>query len=224
MSESDDFEQIPFGTDSFAENPEPRCPCVLVLDTSTSMSGDAIFELNAALKEFQADLLSDDIALKRVEIGVISFGPVKIVSDFCTAPNFTPPYLEANSDTPMGEAIGVAIEMVRRRKEEYRRNGVPFYRPWIFLITDGAPTDDWQRSAELVRSGEEKKSFAFFAVAVRGADLSTLKQISTRQPLQLSGMKFRELFRWLSASMKNVSRSVPGSAVPLLPPSGWSEV
>ena len=37
-----DFEQIPFGASEFAENPEPRCPCLLLLDTSASMAADDV--------------------------------------------------------------------------------------------------------------------------------------------------------------------------------------
>ena len=40
----------------FAENPEPRCPCVLLLDTSGSMNGPALDALNEGLKSFKNDL------------------------------------------------------------------------------------------------------------------------------------------------------------------------
>ena len=46
----DNFEQVPFGGVEFAENPEPRCPCLLLLDTSASMGGDKLVELNDALQ------------------------------------------------------------------------------------------------------------------------------------------------------------------------------
>ena len=76
------FEQIPFGASEFAENPEPRCPCLLLLDTSTSMAGSAIDELNHGLMSFKRDLSADPLALKRVEISMLTFGPVQLISDF----------------------------------------------------------------------------------------------------------------------------------------------
>ena len=42
-------EQITFATSDFASNPEPRCPCILLLDVSGSMNGRPINELNAGL-------------------------------------------------------------------------------------------------------------------------------------------------------------------------------
>ena len=219
------FEQIPFGSQSFADNPEPRCPCVLLLDRSGSMAGEPIYQLNEGVKTFKQELLQDSLATKRVEVAVISFGPVSVESEFTSVPGFNPFPLQAGGDTPMGAAITRAIDMVTRRKQEYREHGVAYYKPWIILITDGAPTDGWIRAAHQVTEGEAKRSFAFFAIGIEGADMSTLAQISTaRSPLKLRGLMFREFFLWLSASMKQVSSKNPGTAVNLLPPTGWSEL
>jgi len=218
------LDQQPLGPVTFAENPEPRCPCLLLLDTSGSMAGRPIEELNAGVRAFYEELQSDSLAVKRVEVALVSFGPVRIISNFNTADFFLDPTLVAEGDTPLGEAITTGIELIRKRKEEYRSNGISFYRPWIFLITDGSPTDKWQHAAALVREGENTKSFAFFAVGVQNADMNVLRQISVREPLRLQGLKFREFFQWLSNSMKSASRSNPGDKILLAPPSGWSEI
>lgn len=217
-------EQISFETDDFASNPEPRCPCVLLLDVSGSMNGAPLAELNAGLATFRDELSADPLAMKRVEVAIVTFGPTKVETPFTNASVFFPPTLSAQGDTPMGAAIMQAIELVRDRKQEYRANGISYYRPWIFLITDGAPTDGWQSAAGAVREGEAAKAFAFFPIGVRGANMEILQQISAREPLALEALKFRELFSWLSSSLRSVSRSTPGTEVKLESPRGWASV
>lgn len=217
-------EQISFGGGGFAANPEPRCPCLLLLDVSGSMGGQPIAELNAGLTTFKDELAADSLAMKRVEVGIITFGPVRTEQAFQTAESFYPPTLTTQGDTPMGEAIRQGLEMVRQRKEEYRANAIAFYRPWVFLITDGGPTDEWKSAAAAVHEGEASKAFAFFAIGVKGANMDVLKQISVRDPLNLEGLRFRELFSWLSNSLRSVSRSTPGTEVPLQAPTGWASV
>lgn len=217
-------EQIYFETTDFAANPEPRCPCLLLLDVSGSMNGQPIAELNAGLTALRDELTADALAMKRVEVGIVTFGPVKIALPFQEAASFYPPTLTAQGDTPMGAAIKQGLELVRQRKNEYRANGISYYRPWVFLITDGAPTDEWQSAAAAVREGESSRSFAFFAIGVQGANMDILQQISVREPLRLNGLRFRDLFSWLSSSLRSISRSTPGTEVPLQPPQGWASV
>lgn len=219
-------EQEPFAAAEFAENPEPRCPCVLLLDTSGSMQGESIEELNRGMRAFREELFSDSLSMKRVEIAVVTFGPVSVMQDFTTVDQFFPPRLEAAGDTPLGAAVARGLGLLKKRKEILRSNGIKLFRPWVFLMTDGAPTDNWSHLPQLIRAGEENKSFSFFALGVKDADFDVLRQITVREPLKLSGVRFNDFFLWLSASLKNVSRSNPGDkvSIPDYKPYGWAEV
>jgi uncharacterized protein YegL len=224
---TDDLEQEPFTGAEFADNPEPRCPCLLLLDVSSSMKGEPIDELNLGLAQFRDELAADALASKRVEVSVVSFGPVEAVNDFTDINSWSPPQLRAKGDTPMGAAIETGLGMLQARKELYKSNGISYFRPWVFLVTDGGPTDGWSEAARKIKAGEEAKAFSFFAVGVEGAKMEMLKKISVRDPLALKELKFRDLFSWLSSSLSAVSASNPGEPVPLknpAAPGGWAEV
>jgi uncharacterized protein YegL len=222
----------------FADNPEPRCPVVLLLDTSGSMQGNPVSELNAGLKSFREAIQADRLAALRVEVAIIPFGgsvkPIDVRADtsnafdpqqpFVTADNFEPPYLLASGDTPMGSAVRQGLQLLHDRKEIYKQHGIDYFRPWMFLITDGKPTDDWHSPAQQLRDEENRKGVIFFSVGVEGADMNSLAQFSgQRSPLRLKGLAFNELFQWLSKSLSVVAHSKPGEQAPL-PPVGWAQI
>ncbi len=75
-----------------------------------------------------------------------------------------------------------------------------------------------------MKAGADNKSLAFFAVGVEGANMTTLAKISVRAPVTLKGLAFSELFQWLSASQRIVSRSKKTDEEVPLPPLGWGTV
>jgi uncharacterized protein YegL len=215
-------------------NPQqPHCATVLLLDVSGSMSGAKIQQLNEGLQTFKTEISSDELASKRVDLAIVTFGDsVTVAHDFSSVEDFTPPELAAGGSTPMGQAILKAVDLVAERKRQYKELGIDYFRPWIFLITDGEPTDMnpgddlWSAVVTRVHDGEVKKEQLFFAVAVEPANLDKLSQIAppNRPPIKLRGTKFKELFVWLSKSQAAVSASSVGDAVKLPAPTGWAEV
>jgi uncharacterized protein YegL len=212
----------------FADNPEPRCPCVLLLDTSGSMRGERIRALTDGLLAFRDELLKDSLARRRVEIAIIGFGgQVDVLQDFVTIEDFPLPILDADGLTPMGTAIIKALDLVEARKTQYKAHGVAYYRPWIFMVTDGAPEGEppeaINQAAARLKADEAGKKVAFFAVAVEGANLKKLTEVCVRPPLKLKGLRFVDMFVWLSRSTQTVANSKVGDQV-ALPPVNWGTV
>lgn len=212
----------------FVENPEPRCPCVLLLDTSASMQGEKIASLNAGLATFKAAVTEDPMAALRVEVAVVTFdSAVHVAKEFGGVRDFEPPVLTAGGATHMGAGIVRALELVEARKARYKAEGLMYYRPWIFMITDGEPQGEAghvvQDAARRLKEAETKRRVAFFAVAVDSSNMARLSELCHRPPVRLRGLSFQEMFAWLSTSMVAVAQSRPESDVQVaLPVPGWT--
>lgn len=217
------------------QSSEARCACLLLLDTSASMGhaelpGSSISQLNQGLREFAQALRNDHVAASRVEVGIVTFGgEVDVRQDFVLAHHFEPPHLTSNGMTPMGSAVLKGIELLEERKAIYRDRDLPYYRPLIFLITDGEPQGEtpevFDEATRRVLSGERKAALSFFAIGVENANMEKLKTLAVRQPLKLQGLKFSELFQWLSNSLRALSQTQIEKVGDFrLPPPGWADL
>src|SRR5260370_37030625 len=105
----------------FALNPDPRCACVLILDTSGSMSSNGkISQLNAGLATLRTDLANDERARRQVEIAIVEFNStVRVVQDFVTVEHFQPPTLIASGGTDLADGVHQTLDLFRRRKKQY---------------------------------------------------------------------------------------------------------
>ena len=210
----------------FADNPEPRCACVLLLDTSGSMFGEPIEALNYGVATYIETLRGDPLASLRVETAIVSFNSsVTLEQDFATADAVAPVSLSVTGITSTASGVNYALDLITARKQVYRDAGVAYYRPWIILITDGASTDDedqMRAAAQRVHQAEDAKQVAFFCVGVEGALMSELNALAPRGARSLKGLAFDEFFEWLSASMTRVSSSRVDDEISLPNPSGWA--
>jgi uncharacterized protein YegL len=214
---------------ALVDNTEQRTPLVLVLDCSGSMNGEPIEQLNQGLRVLEQELKSDAIAAKRVRLLVVRFGgmdSVEAIGDWLDAMEFNAPTLDANGTTPTGQAVDFALARIEEQKLGFRHAGVAYTRPWLFLMSDGQPTDQWQAAAERCRQAELANKVAVFPIAVgdstQGDALGQFSSKGEAAVKRLSGLKFQELFLWLSASMKVVSQSRPGGQAQLPSVDSWS--
>ena len=103
----------------FALNNQPRCACVLILDTSGSMAGPRIDALNAGLRTFREELAGDNVASQRVEVAIVEFNThVRVVQDFVTADQFSPPTLTAKGSTDMAGGVNQALDQGQQRNKD----------------------------------------------------------------------------------------------------------
>lgn len=210
------------------QKPSPRCACMLVLDTSASMSGAPIRELNAGVQAFISAIQQDDMAACSVELGVITAGgKVTEQLPFTTGMNISHSHpFTAYGLTPLGEAMELALNHLEERTARYRKAGVPYSQPWLVVISDGVPTDQWQAASVRARTLAQQGQLVVMPVGVEDADLETLSAFSTLPAKRLDGLKFREFFLWLSASMNRASTtsSTTTHQVKLSPTDSWDSI
>lgn len=209
------------------DNPSPRCACMVILDTSGSMDGDAIRELNSGIGHFIASVQQDEVAAYSVEIAVITAGAkITEILPFTTANNIDGiTEFSAYGCTPLGQATELALKRLEQRKKEYKRSGIAYYQPWLVIISDGAPTDTYSAAAQQAKALSEQRKLVVLPIGVDGADLNILGQFSSRGAKKLQGLKFNEFFEWLSASMSQVSASASTSSSVKLPTTdGWDSI
>lgn len=206
---------------------EMHCPALMLLDTSDSMSsGGKISSLNEGLRKFREDLMDDELARKRVEVSVVGFGgTVRVNSEFAPVEKFDPPKLSAGGGTPMGEAILRGVDLIEERKVEYRERGIDFYRPFLFLFTDGQPTDmqpggkQWDKVAETLEEKAKGNHLIPLLVGTGSSSVDRLQRLAAENwpPLRLKGQQFDELFEYVSNSVTEASNSGPGEQMSLAP-------
>jgi len=200
------------------DNPTPRIPICLVLDTSGSMAGAPINELQEGVSIFYQALEEDEIAKLSAEIAVVTFGNggVQVLNDFSSLERQSIPRLQAGGLTPMGEAIEKALDLLENRKNEYKAAGVDYYQPWMVVMTDGLPTDDVNNAIIRTRELVDNRKLVVFPIAIGdNADKQVLQALSNKPPLKLKGLNFKDFFVWLSKSVSKVSQSTPGEKVKL---------
>ena len=193
---------------------EPHMACVLLLDTSDSMKGDPIKSLNRAINDFKEQTLLDDLAKKRVDIAIVEFNSsAQVVREFTPLSLMNTVSLSAGGFTAMGAGINLAIELVKERNQFYASMGTPCYKPWIFMITDGNPTDSIDSARQRILEEESKGAHGklkFWAVGVGHNYNKEILTSLTKRSIALEEMHFDGIFNWLSESMVTISVSRVG--------------
>lgn len=226
--------KLDIDTEDLIENPTPRVPVALCIDTSGSMGGAPIRELVMGVNQFYDAIEEDDDAHDAAEVCIVEFNSgAEVIQEFASIER-----LERISSirpwggTSMGEGINLALDTLEARKRMYSDNGVLYYQPWLVLMTDGAPNGsraELERAVERVTDLIGNRKLTIFPIGIgASADMDVLARFSpTKPPLRLQGLSFREFFEWLSKSVARVSQSSPGATPPKLDLAGlagWAEL
>lgn len=203
-------------------------PIVLLLDTSGSMQGvpsmstTPIKELNQALAAWEREVKEIEQVRQQGEIALVTFGNgVRVVSApsddastaFVRARDFRAPTLAAGGITAMEAAVRLGIRLATDRRAYLKRQGVMTYRPHVFLMSDGLPTDDdgnrsttWHELVPELRAAERARRLLFFALGVAGADVEMLRALAPNAYYKADGISFGRLFKLVSASLDSMTR------------------
>ena len=192
-----------------AEFVESRLPVYLVLDCSGSMSGEPIEACRQGLKALLSDLRGDPQALETAYLSVITFSSgAQQVCPLTELMTFTEPTLTASGSTMMGEALNLLEKCVENEVRKATPTQKGDWKPLIFLMTDGQPTDNWESAADLVK--QKKPGNIIACAAGPGADANLLKRV-TDTVVELKSLQPEQLkafFKWVSSSIKTASQKI----------------
>lgn len=204
------------------DNPDPRVPVCLCLDTSTSMRSTIngktrIQLLQEGLEELYDAIYEDEDARYAAEFCIVTFDNVATkLMDFSRVEygnvRENPPKLTANGMTVMGDGLNMALDLLEKRKEQYKGKAVDYYQPWLVLITDGednGDADSMRRARERIHELVAQKKLCIYPFHVgRDKGFAALKDLSPAQePMNIGANQMKGMFKWLSKSVVKVSCS-----------------
>ncbi len=186
-----------------------RLPVYLVLDVSGSMHGEPIEAVRNGVQTLVSTLRMDPYALETAYLSVITFdGNAKQVVTLTDLMNFQPPNIDAGSTTSLGEALKLTKSCIEQEVQKTTAEVKGDWKPLVFLMTDGMPTDDWQ--AGLQEFKQAKTGMVIACAAGPNADTDILKQI-TESVVSLDTADtstIQAFFKWVSASVTTASQKV----------------
>lgn len=205
---------------------ETHLPCVVLVDTSGSMSG-AVSELNEGLVLLGEALKEEPQALGRVELCIITFDDEPcIMVPFGPAYDYQAPSVSCGGRTAMHEAVGLALKQLEIRKQQYINCGTSYNRPWLFLLTDGIPTDPDNGEFQALLNAQKDKRCIFFPMGIGNeVDMDMLKSLIYDKEkgfvLKASKENFKNCFVWLSNSLSVTSSHNPGETASIPNPGNY---
>lgn len=186
-----------------------RLPVYLLLDTSYSMLGEPIEAVKNGLQVLVSTIRQDPQALETVHLSIITFdSSAKQLCPLTELASFQLPNLTANGSTAMGEALELLSQTIGNEIIITTPERKGDWRPLIFIMTDGEPTDNWQKGVEALK--KIKTGIIVACAAGPNANNNILKQIA-EVVVQLDtadSATIKAFFKWVSCSISTGAKSV----------------
>lgn len=186
-----------------------RLPVYLLLDTSGSMYGEPIAAVKNGVEMLLSTLRQDPYALETAYISIITFdSTAQQIVPLTDLINFKVPDLVASGTTALGPALTLVSSRIEKEVQKTTAETKGDWRPLVFVMTDGAPTDDWKKGVEKFKAA--RTGVVIACAAGRAAQTDVLKNI-TEIVLQLDtadSNTIKSFFKWVSASISVGSQKV----------------
>lgn len=186
-----------------------RLPVYLLLDTSGSMSGEPIEAVKNGVQVLVSTLRQDPYALETAYISVVTFDSIaQQVIPLTDLAAFQSPPISANGGTSLGAGLKLLAECIDREVLRSTPEQKGDWKPLVFIMTDGGPTDQWQNG--LAEFKKRKIGITVACAAGGAADTNVLKQI-TEVVVTLDtadSTTIKAFFKWVSASIGTSSQKV----------------
>jgi len=199
-----------------------RLPVYLVLDISGSMTGEPIEAVKNGVQVLVSTLRQDPYALETAFLSVITFdSSARQIVPLTELSMFQMPDIQATGTTSLGEALTLLANKVNTEVAKTTPEVKGDWKPLVFLMTDGEPTDNWQKGLNDFKN--QKFGMVVACAAGSGANTTILKQI-TEVVVQLDtadSATIKAFFKWVSASVSTGSQKIEASGKDV---SGLSEL
>lgn len=188
-----------------------KFPIYIVVDVSESMVGTPHTQIEQGLRQISADLLQDPYALETVWVSVIAFaGRPRTLTPLTELPDFSAPFLPVGAGTGLGAVLIHLMDEIDRNVTKTTANTKGDYKPLVFLMTDGHPTDDPDQAIR--RWVDKYKSKVnLVAVSIGGQANEAMLRRLTDEVFAFDDRKedsFKKFIAWITASVAASSRSV----------------